>query len=172
MRKIPVLVALTLGTIFAFPARGHNLPISEMNIVADEEEMHVELVVNSSELHLIAELDHNGNGQLEYSELHAEGERIARRILSLLTFRIGDRPLEVDVCGILPNPNTHHLTVRAHYRADARYDALSVQSRLFSLAANAHVTQVTFRRPGKRHVGRLSATDPTVHFPSHPPADH
>jgi hypothetical protein len=164
MLKHSFLIAILLTTVAASSTRAHDLPISEMQIVTATDTMHVELVINTSELHATSELDRNRDGHLAYAELAPHGEMIARRVFNLLTFSVAGHPLQADVCGIVPHPNTHHLTVRAHYRVDARNAVIALESRLFSIVPGAHVMQITLHRPGKRQVARLSANSSTVVF--------
>jgi hypothetical protein len=164
MLKHSFLIAILLTTAAASSTRAHDLPISEMQIVTATDTMHVELVINTVELHATSELDRNRDGHLAYAELAPHGEMIARRVFNLLTFSVAGHPLQADVCGIVPHPNTHHLTVRAHYRVDARNAVIALESRLFSIVPGAHVMQITLHRPGKRQVARLSANSSTVVF--------
>ena len=148
----------------ASQAAAHDLPISGMQMVADEQYLHVELMLNSGELVFVGELDRNKNWRLEVAEVNQQGDEIARRIVRCLTLRTGGREIEADVVGVVPDVSTHHLTVRAHYPVDARCIPISVESRLWEITRGAHSTQVTFRASESSQVARLDARSPRVTF--------
>src|SRR3972149_2927313 len=84
----------------ASQAAAHDLPISGMRMVADEQFLHVELMLNSGELVFVGELDRNKNGRLEVAEVNEKGDEIAQRIVDCLTLRTGGREIQADVVGI------------------------------------------------------------------------
>ncbi|MEX2091703.1 MAG: hypothetical protein WD971_03450 [Pirellulales bacterium] len=145
-------------------AAAHDLPISGMQVVADEQYLHVELMLNSGELIFVRELDRNKDGRLEVAEVNEQGDEVARRIVDCLTLQTGGRKIEPDVVGVVPDVSTHHLTVRAHYPIDARRIPISVESRLWEITRGAHSTQVTFRALENSQVARLDARSPRVTF--------
>lgn len=161
--RLTTLTILLVASPFSRVA-AHDLPISNMIIVADEDFLHVELTMNSAGLVFYRELDRDNNGRLEISEVREQGEEIAGRILDCLTIEIDGRRLDADNFGIVPDVSTHHLTVRAHYAADGREVPLSIASRLSSITNGAHTTQVTFRKPGSSELARLNARSPQVLF--------
>ncbi len=145
-------------------AAAHDLPISGMQMVADEQFLHVELMLNSGELVFVRELDRDKNGRLDVAEVNEHGDEVARRIVRCLTLKSDGRTIEPDVAGVVPDVGTHHLTVRAHYPIDARRVPLTVESRLWEITRGAHSTQVTFRALENSQVARLDARSPRVTF--------
>lgn len=159
-------LTLLLAAISPSWVAAHDLPISNMTMVADEDFLHVELVMNSAELVFFRELDSDNNGRLEPSELQEHGEEIAGRIFDCLTIEVDGQPQEADSYGIVPELDTHHLTVRAHYAVNACEAPLLVALRLSSITNSAHTTQVTFRSPRVKQSARLNARSPQVLFNS------
>jgi hypothetical protein len=160
-----LLLACVSGRIAA-----HDLPVSSMMMVADEDFLHVELTINSGELIFYRELDRDNNGRLELAEVREQADIISKRIVDCLSIEIDGKRLEADNCGIVPDMSTHHLTVRAHYAVDARDVPLSLESHLSNITNGAHTTQVTFRKPGSSESARLNARSPRVTFNLSPPA--
>jgi len=148
----------------ASQAAAHDLPISGMQMVADEHYLHIELMLNSAELVFFSEIDQNKNGRLEVAEVNEHGDEIARRIVDCLTLRTGGREIKADVAGIVPDVSTHHLTVRAHYPVDVRSIPITVESRLWEITRGAHSTQVTFRTFEGSQSARLDARSRRVTF--------
>jgi len=164
MHRILPNLALLISVAAAGAARAHDLPISNMTIVPDEQAMHVELVLNVGELNFASEIDLDKDGRIDLAELDKLGDEIARRIVSFLAFRVDDRPVELQNCGIVPDLGAHHLTVRAHYDVDARTAAVALQSRLVALTQGSHVLEIVFQRPSGRQLARLDGHASTVLF--------
>lgn len=167
--RVTWLALVVVGGTFSRGA-AHDLPIGSMMMVADEDFLHVELMMNSAELVFFGELDRDKDGRLAVSEVRDQGDEIARRIIDCFTIEIDGRRLEPDTYGIVPAVDTHHVTVRAHYAVDARDVPLSVTSRLWNITRGAHSTQVTFRKPGGGESARLNARSPQVVFNGSSPA--
>jgi hypothetical protein len=153
-----------LALLMARAASAHDLPISYLTMVPDADYLHLELTVNSSELSFFGELDQNEDGRLDVAELEAEGEKTARRILERLVLRVNGAAVEPETCGIVPNLDTHHLTLRAHYPVDARSAPVSLESRLTTITPGSHVTLVRFEQPAGRQSARLDIHSRTASF--------
>lgn len=143
-------LVLTAGQLAA-----HTLPISYLFLVTDTDYVHLELSFNPFELSNFAEFDTNRNSQFDADELPGAGGKIARQLLDHLTLRVDDKVVAAETSGISPEADTHHATLRAHYRVDARHAALALESSLPEVTSSSHLTQVNFLRAGKRELAQL-----------------
>jgi len=148
----------------ASPAFAHDLPICDMRIVAAEESMHVELVLNSAELNFFSEIDRDKNGFLDPEELDKESLQISKLVVDCFSFQVDGQPVQAAVYGIVPTVGSHHLTIRAHYPVDARKRTVLLESGLLAITHKSHVIEVTFQRPDRRESARLDAHDQDVMF--------
>ncbi|MCA9231653.1 MAG: hypothetical protein KDA57_13460 [Planctomycetales bacterium] len=142
----------------------HDLPISDMMIVAAAETMHVELVLNAEELSFFPEIDQDDNGLLDPAELEKRSNQISQHIVDCFHFQVGNQPVIAAVHGVVPSIGSHHLTIRAHYAVDAREQAVHLESQLPAITRTSHVVEVTFKRPGSQYAARLDAHDHEVLF--------
>jgi hypothetical protein len=156
---IAVLRLLCLAT-----ASAHDLPVSEMRIVAAEEAMHMEIVLNSAKLNFFSEIDRDKNGFLDPEELKKQSDQISELIVDCLVFQIHGKLVTAAMVGVVPNVGSHHLTVRAHYPVDAREAPVHLKSSLRAIMRNSHVLEVTFQRPDQCYFARLDARDQGVLF--------
>ncbi len=142
----------------------HDLPITDMKIVAAKESMHVEIVLNSAELNFFSEIDRDKNGFLDPQELEQESLQISKLVVGCFSFQVDGQPVQAAVHGIVPTIGSHHLTIRAHYPVDARKVPVYMESRLLAITRKSHVIEVTFQRPDRRDSARLNAHDQDVLF--------
>ena len=147
-------------------ALAHDLPISEMMLAADEDRLHLEIVLNASELNFFSELDLDKNGHLTPMELAERDEQVARQVVDRIEIYIDDQLVQADVAGIVPNYNTHHLTIRAHYPVDATSAKVEVSSRLAAITHATHLLQLTFQRPLATQKAGLTTRRAVAHFPA------
>lgn len=143
----------------------HDLPVSELKLVAGDDRLHLEIMLNAWELQFFNELDGDKNGLLDRQELDAREEQIARRVVDTLDIRIDNQLIAADVAGVVPDYNTHHLTIRAHYPVDARDAQMEVSSRLAAITNAAHVVKLTLRRTATTERATLSSSDSLASFP-------
>ena len=169
MLKHVLIAAVSLLAIDFSRAQAHNFPISEMMLVADEEYLHMEIVLNATELTFFRELDRDQNGHLNLTEVADRSEEVSRRVVDCFEIRINGQLVEADIVGLVPNYNTHHLTIRAHYLVDATEASVEVASQLAAITHGAHLVQLVYRTPHENHRARLNATAASVLFPA-PPA--
>jgi hypothetical protein len=155
-----VIVAWLLG-VAAF---AHDLPISNMAIVVDQNAVHLELVLNAEELSFFSEIDTNNDGLAGLKEVEAKSEQISKTIVDCFKLLIDGKPAPAAVYGVVPDIGTHHLTIRAHYSIDAREMPVHLTSDLAAITQRAHVVEVTFRRPNVRQAARLDAHSREVLF--------
>ena len=151
-------------TILAGRVGAHTLPISYLSLVPDADYLHLELVLNPFELNFFSELDTNKDGRLEPAELQGRQELVSGRILDCVKLRVGGQPVAAEVAGVTPDPDSHHLTLRAQYHVDARHRPLEVQSSLVSITSGSHLTQVTYRSAGHERLAQLDMQSPRVTF--------
>lgn len=144
----------------------HNLPISEMMLVADEEYLHMEIVLNATELTFFRELDSDRNGHVSLNEAGDRSEQVSRRVVDCFKIRVDGQVVEADVAGLVPNHNTHHLTIRAHYPTNALAASVELISRLSAITHGAHLAQVVYRTPHEIQKARLNASSGSVLFPA------
>jgi len=166
MLKHALITAVSLLVIDGSRVQAHNLPISEMMLVADEDYLHMEIVLNATELTFFRELDRDQNGHVNLAEVADRGEQVSRRVVDCFEIRVNGQVVEADVAGLVPNYNTHHLTVRAHYPVDAAEASVELTSRLAAITHGAHLVQLVYRTPHENHRARLNATSASVLFPA------
>jgi|GEM_PF-5639974 len=142
----------------------HDLPISYMTIVAAEDTVHVELVLNAAELVFFPEIDLDHNGIADPEEVKTQSDKISRAIINCFTFQIDGQPVAAAVQGVVSDLGTHHWTIRAHYPGDARKASVHLVSHLAAITNRSHVIEVTFQRPQSRQAARLDAHDREVVF--------
>jgi len=168
MLKQTLIVTALLSVSGDHQLQAHNLPISEMMLVADEEYLHLEIVLNATELTFFRELDQDRNGHVSLAEAAERGEQCSRRVLEALEIRIAGQLVDAEVSGLVPNHNTHHLTIRAHYPGNATAETLELTSRLAAITHGAHLVQVVFRTPHDTRKARLNASANSVSFRPQP----
>jgi hypothetical protein len=142
----------------------HTLPISYLYVVPDTDYVHLELTLNPFELSFFSELDRNKNGLLEPPELEAQKENVARRLVGAIKLRVNGHIVPTEVAGLTLDMDSHHLTLRAHYRVDARRAPLTVESALPELTSGSHLTQATYLRAGQRQLAQLDMQSRVVTF--------
>lgn len=159
-------LALTVGllVLLSFRAMAHTLPISYLFVVADKDYVHLELSFNPFELSSFAEYDTNHDARLDAAELAAVEPQLCRKLLDHLTLRVNDEVVATETAGLSPEGDTHHATLRAHYRVDARHAMLVVSSSLAEITSSSHLTQLNFLRDGKRELAQLDAQSHTASF--------
>jgi hypothetical protein len=138
-----------------FSGRAHLLPISYLLIVPDAQYLHLELVLNPFELSFFSELDTNKDGQLSRTELESKQDVLTRRILDCLKVQVGGKSISAETAGVTPDIMSHHVALRAHYRVDARYSRMTIESTLFTITSGSHLTQVTYQGEGPRQLAKL-----------------
>ena len=165
MKLLTLIIALgTSFWQFSTEIFAHDLPISRMSIVADENALHVQLLLNAEELAFFREIDTNGDGIAGLKEIEAKNSQIAKSIVNCFTFNINDLPAPEPDFGVAAELGTHHLTVRVHYAVDARRLPVHIRSTLTAVTQRAHVVEVAFQRPNLRQTATLDARDPEVRF--------
>lgn len=164
-RLAALLGLLALAALRGF---GHSLPVSYLLLVADTDYVHVELTFNPFELPQFAEVDTNANRRLDPGELDANGERLARAMLEHLTLRVTGREFTAETAGLTADPDSHHVTLRAHYRVVAGGERIAVESRLPQALGSSHLTQVKCVRDGKTAFAQLDSRSPRAAFPPEP----
>jgi hypothetical protein len=140
-----LVLALFLGGL---ATSAHTLPISYLTIVPDADYLHLELVLNPFELSFFSEIDTNHNGRLDPAELTGRDREITRRLLNCLVLRVNGRRVQAETAGVTPDLDSHHLTLRAHYRVDARHTQLTLRSNLNTLTSGSHITHVRYGKAG------------------------
>ncbi|MBI2925123.1 MAG: hypothetical protein HYY24_05390 [Verrucomicrobia bacterium] len=149
---------------FAASATAHTLPISYLTVVPDADYLHLEVTFNPFELTFFSELDRNRNGRLDTAEWEAQQAQITQRLVECLKLRVDDKLIAVETAGLTPDVDSHHATLRAHYRVDARRAPVSLESTLVTLTSGSHFSQVTFGREGRTQTARLDQQSSRVTF--------
>lgn len=159
-------VAIVAGMvgIFSLRATAHTLPISYVFVVTDKDYVHLELSFNPFELANFTEFDTNKNGRLDPAELSSGQEKLSRQILDHLTLAVNEKPVAAETAGLAPDGDTHHATLRAHYRVDASRAALTLESTLQEITSSSHLSQVSFLRDGKPQLAQLDSQSHQVAF--------
>lgn len=160
LRALQMILGYALVVWLAAPAAAHTLPISYLQLVADADYLHLELVFNPFELTLMPELDDNKDAELNLTELVAHGQLLADRVVAGLKLSAGGTVLRPETVGMDPDLSGHHVRVRAHYKVDARRAPLTVDSGLPALTSASHLTQVTYVSGSQKQLAQL---DPHSH---------
>lgn len=152
------LIAVTLAWWFSGArVASHTLPISYLFVVTDVEYVHVELSFNPFELASFSEIDTNKNGRLDPPEVESQGDKIARSLLENLTLSVDGKKVPAENAGISPEADSHHATLRAHYRMKARGATITIESNLQKVTSSSHLTQVNCLRSGERALAQLDS---------------
>jgi hypothetical protein len=176
-RKYVAKVKFNLGLLLSFAlalwflrvnAPAHTLPISYLFIVTDVDYVHVELTFNPFELISFSEFDTNKNARLDPAEVASQGDKLARLLLDQLTLTVDGKKIESETAGISPDANSHHATLRVHYRVKARDAVVSLESNLSQVTSRSHFTQVNFLRGGQRQLAQLDAQSRKATFKANP----
>lgn len=69
-----------------------------------------------------------------------------------------------ETSGVTADLDSHHLTLRAHYRVDARRSPLTIECSLVSITSGSHLTQVTYSSSGHRQFANLDQQTTSVTF--------
>ncbi len=158
------VLAAGMLMLFDLRAPAHTLPISYLFVVTDQDYVHLELSFNPFELASFSEFDTNNNGRLDPEELTGSQGKLTSRILDHLVLSADEKPVAVETAGIAPDADSHHATLRAHYRVDARSAELTLESRLQEITSSSHFSQVNFLRGGKPHLAQLDSQSRKVTF--------
>ena len=150
--------------LFGLRATAHTLPISYVFMVTDKDYVHLELSFNPFELASFSEFDANKNGRLDPDELASVQEKLTRQILYHLVLSANGKPVVAETAGISPDADSHHATLRAHYRVDASRAALTLDSTLQDITSSSHLSQVNFLRDGKPQLAQLDSQSHKVAF--------
>ena len=157
---VAVLLLLCIAAIVG----AHTLPISFLSVVPDADYVHLELLINPFELNYFLELDRNQNGRLEPVEWENQETNVTRRILNCLNLRVAGKLVSAEVAGINPDLESHHLTLRAHYRVNALRSPVAIESTLATLTSGSHLTQVTYGKGARIQRARLDMHSNTATF--------
>lgn len=153
------------GFICLIPAAcPHTLPISYLTIVPDTEYVHLELTFNPFELNFYSELDWDKNGRLNPVEWEEHEREITRLVLGGLTLRADGKVIQPEVAGTTLHRDSHHATLRAHYRVSQPKQTFTVQSTLATLTSGSHFTQVTYGRGDQAQAARLDLFNASATF--------
>jgi len=161
-----LVAALAAGTLAlsGLRATAHTLPISYVIVVTDQDYVHLELSFNPFELASFTEWDANKNGRLDPEELASAQDNLTRKILDHLVLSADGKSVAAETAGIAPDADSHHATLRAHYRVDARRTALTLESSLQEITSSSHLSQVNFLRDGKPQLAQLDSQSRKVTF--------
>lgn len=157
---------------FCNSADAHEIPISEIKLVPDESQVHLELKLNVFELKFASELDQNNNDKIDRHEFEAKRKVIKQRLLESLNMEIGGALVEAQTFGIKREGNSHHLIFRAHYPVDSQTADLKLTSKLQGITSQSHITWVTYYNTGDKQRAKLDTRsnsvtfDPTKNSPS------
>jgi len=158
------VVALSVTSLLVRTVDAHDLPVSDLKIVASAESMHVELVLNAAELNFFPEIDTNHDGLAGPGEIEAKSTQISKAIIDCFTFQVNGTVVQPAVHGLVPDLGSHHLTLRAHFPVDARETPVMLESGLAAITHGTHIVEVVLHRPSSRHAARLDAHDRDVLF--------
>jgi hypothetical protein len=138
-------------------AHAHTLPISYLFIVTDTDYVHLELSFNPFELATFSEFDTNKNARLDPAEVESQGDKLTRLLLENLTLLVDGKKIPAENAGISPDADSHHATLRAHYRVKTRDATISVESNLQKVTGSSHLTQVKCLRDGKEALAQMDS---------------
>jgi hypothetical protein len=149
---------------FDLRATAHTLPISYVFLVTDKDYVHLELSFNPFELAGFTEFDADQNSRLDPEELTGSQDKLTHQILDHLLLSADGKSVAAETAGIAPDADSHHATLRAHYRVDASRARLTLESSLQDITSRSHLSQVNFLRDGKPQLAQLDSQSRTVTF--------
>lgn len=158
-------VALFFCFLYNF-ADAHEIPISEIRIVPDESQVHLELKLNVFELKFASELDQNNNDKIDRSEFEAKRNVIKQRLLESLNIEIDGMLIEAQTFGVKLEGDSHHLIFRAHYPGDSQKAFLKLTSKLQGVTNQSHITWVTYHGTDNKRRAKLDTRSNSVTFDS------
>ncbi len=150
------LFFLGIGPAFGGPARVWSA--SQLHLKTDARGLHLELLLNPSELAFAREVDRNGDGRIDPAEWRGRGREIGRRILNDLILCVNGQPVEPGLIGMSQSFDSPRLAVRAHYAPLPPGAILSVESRFSALAGGRRTIEVSYGQPAAEKVARLAGT--------------
>ena len=159
-----VALALCISGARAF---AHTLPISYLFIVTDVDYVHLELSFNPFELASFSEFDTNKNGRLDPAEVETHSDKLARLLVENLTLSVDGKKIPAETAGVISDGDTHHATLRAHYRVQARDATINLESNLQNVTSSSHLTQVNCLRAGERQLAQLDSQSHKATFKPH-----
>jgi len=155
--------------ILRLNAPAHTLPISYLYIVTDVDYVHLELSFNPFELANFSDIDTNKNSRLDPAEVASQGDKISRLLLNHLALSVDGKKIVAETAGISPDADSHHATLRVHYRVKAQGATVAVESNLQKVTSSSHLTQVNFLSGGERQLAQLDSQSRKATFkPSRP----
>lgn len=138
--SLPIILSFS---VFFSLARAHDIPISELRMVPDDSQIHMELRLNIFEFRFISEIDNNKNRRIEKEEFEENKELIKKKILGSLKLQTG-REIIKEHSSAITLDESHHVIFRAHYPVNAYQQSLKLVSELQSVTNQSHVTLVNF----------------------------
>lgn len=163
-RLVGAALAAGILIVFGLRATAHTLPISYLFIVTDADYVHLELSFNPFELATFSEFDTNKNARLDPAEVESQGDKITHLLLENLTLLVDGKKLPAETSGIAPDADSHHATLRAHYRVKTRDATISIESNLQKITGSSHLTQVKCLRDGKQALAQMDSRLPKATF--------
>lgn len=144
----------------------HDIPISTIHIIPDQNEVHLQLTMNSFELTFLSEVDQDHNGYMDGNELDAKRALIKKRLLSTLTIMMDGTTIHAGSAGIQLNELNHHLVLKVHYPKEREYESLKLISDIEGITSKSQITQVTYGKSGHHQKALLQAGSNTATFVS------
>lgn len=169
-RANPRLLILVFIT-FCMVAASHTLPISYLQLAADPDYLHLELIFNPFELAFVAEADQNNDRELDPEELRKSGGMVARRVAEALKITVAGRPVHFESAGMDPDMSGHHVRLRAHYKIDARNQSVTISSELNNITSSSHLVQVRFKDGQRQQLAQLDSRTKAATFAFRAPAE-
>lgn len=143
----------------------HDIPLSEIYIVTDNKELHLELFINLFDLNLFPEVDQDHNGVIEYEEFDSERVRINDQIISSLSIIVDGITVQANSMGSMIDKQ-HHLIFRAHYPVKQSFKSLRLISNIDEITVKSQITQVTFGKGENQQKAQMQGGLNTANFTS------
>jgi len=161
IRRIAFSFVLVAVCVLSFSrsqtCSAHTLPISYMTLVPDADYLHLELSINPFELNFLPLMAWEESGRLDAKVSQEQNKQIETKILGALKISVGGKIIVAENAGVTSDPDSHHLTFLAHYKADALHLPLTIESDLAALTGSSHITEVTYQRDGRQQLARFDA---------------
>ncbi len=160
-----LITALALNIICFSNSIAHDIYTSELTVLQNNSDLHVELRMNAFELESLGGREMIKNGVIDWDRFSEGKQKIIGKLKKSLILELDKNPLHTDKMGLTID-DTHHLIYRAHYDlAEHQWSGLlRIESKLREFTSRSHVTKVRFKKSGKQENAQLEGDRNSVEF--------
>lgn len=163
--QLTLIIALSINIICFSHSIAHDIYTSELTIIQNDSDLHVELRMNAFELESLGGREMINSGVIDW-DLFSDGkEEIISKLNEALILKLNNNPLFTNKTGLTVD-DTHHLIFRAHYNLleNQRDGLLRIESNLREFTSRSHVTKVRFKKSEHQENAQLEGERNSVEF--------